>query len=128
MEESVVREIVEKKIFMIRGEKVMLSIHLAEMYGVEIRALIQSVKRNIDRFPEDFMFQLNPAEKENWISQIVISDREKMGLPHLPFSFYRKRCGHAFQRFAKQKGCPCEYRDHESFHPAPGNDPVPRSH
>ena len=51
----------------------MLSNHLAELYGVEMRALVQAVKRNIERFPEDFMFQLTDEEYENLKSQIVIS-------------------------------------------------------
>ncbi len=58
---------------MIRGHKVMLSTHLAELYGVEVRALVQAVKRNIERFPEDFMFQLTDKEFQNLKSQIVIS-------------------------------------------------------
>jgi hypothetical protein len=57
---------------MIRGQKVMLSQHLAELYGVETRVLMQAVKRNIDRFPEDFMFALTRDEISR-ISQIVIS-------------------------------------------------------
>jgi len=67
------QEIIEQKIFMIRGHKVMLSHHLAQLYGVETRVLIQAVKRNIERFPEDFMFQLSVHEFENLKSQIVIS-------------------------------------------------------
>ena len=59
--------------FVIRGQKVMLSMHLAELYEVEPRVLVQAVKRNIERFPEDFMFQLNPEEFANLKSQIVIS-------------------------------------------------------
>ena len=51
-------EQIESRIFLIRGQKVMLDADLAELYGVEIRALNQAVKRNADRFPEDFMFQL----------------------------------------------------------------------
>ena len=66
-------ERIEKQIFLIRNQKVMLSIHLAELYDVEVRALIQAVKRNINRFPSDFMFQLNDKEFENLKSQIVIS-------------------------------------------------------
>jgi len=53
---------IEQLIFLIRGEKVMLSAHLADLYGVESRVLVQAVKRNIDRFPEDFMFQLTDKE------------------------------------------------------------------
>ncbi len=64
---------IEQAIFMIRGQKVMLSPHLAELYGTEARILVQAVKRNIERFPQDFMFQLTPEEHENLKSQIVIS-------------------------------------------------------
>ncbi len=66
-------ETIEKRIFIIRGQKVMLSTYLAELYSVESRALIQAVKRNIDRFPKDFMFQLTKAELPNLKSQFVIS-------------------------------------------------------
>jgi ORF6N domain len=64
---------VEQLIFLIRGHKVMLSMDLAELYGVEPRALVQAVKRNRERFPEDFMFQLTEKEFQNLKSQIVIS-------------------------------------------------------
>jgi len=73
MKELISPEEIGKNIFVIRGHKVMLSTHLAELYGVEARVLIQSVKRNIDRFPEDFMFQLNDFEFNNLKSQIVTS-------------------------------------------------------
>lgn len=66
-------EMIEKKILLIRGHKVMLSTHLAELYGVEPRVLVQAVKRNIERFPEDFMFQLSKEEFDNLKSQIVTS-------------------------------------------------------
>ena len=64
---------IENSIFMIREEKVMLDQDLALMYGVETKVLVQAVKRNIDRFPEDFMFQLNKDEFKNLRSQIVTS-------------------------------------------------------
>ena len=64
---------IERLILRIRGQNVMLSTHLAELYEVEPRALVQAVKRNIDRFPEDFMFQLTDKELEDLKSQIVIS-------------------------------------------------------
>ena len=64
---------IESKIFELRGQKVMLDRDLAQMYGVETRILNQAVKRNISRFPEDFMFQLNEEEWRNLKSQIVIS-------------------------------------------------------
>jgi len=66
-------ELIEKKIYLIRGHKVMLSADLAKLYGVEVRVLVQAVKRNIERFPEDFMFQLSQEEYENLKSQIVTS-------------------------------------------------------
>lgn len=65
----------------------MLDRDLAIMYGVETRALNQAVKRNADRFPEDFMFQLTDEEVENWTSQIVMSNSIKMGLRRNPFAF-----------------------------------------
>ena len=65
---------IETSIFMIRDEKVMLDQDLEAMYGVETRALVQAVKRNIDRFPRDFMFQLNKDEFSNLRSQVVTSE------------------------------------------------------
>lgn len=67
-------ERIEKQIVLVRGQKVMLSTHLAELYHVEPRALVQAVKRNIERFPEDFMFQLSVEEFANLKSQIVTSN------------------------------------------------------
>lgn len=66
-------ERIEGRIYLLRGEKVMLSTDLAELYDVEPRVLIQAVKRNRGRFPEDFMFQLRKEEFENLKSQFVIS-------------------------------------------------------
>lgn len=66
-------ERIEQRIFLVRGQRVMLSTHLAELYGVEPRVLVQAVKRNVERSPEDFMFQLTGAELANLKSQIVIS-------------------------------------------------------
>ena len=65
-------QIISQKIHEIRGQKVMLDFDLAELYGVETRVFNQAVKRNIDRFPEDFMFQLNEQESKLLRSQIVI--------------------------------------------------------
>lgn len=72
---SVVPEQLESLIFIIRGHRVMLSTHLAELYGVEAKVLVQAVKRNLGRFPEDFMFQLSDEEFANLKSQIVTSSR-----------------------------------------------------
>ena len=66
-------DILEEFIFIIRGHKVMLSADLADLYGIETKALVQAVKRNIERFPEDFMFQLRDIEYKNLKSQIVTS-------------------------------------------------------
>jgi hypothetical protein len=66
-------EIVLSKIFLIRGHKVMLDTDLAELYGVETKQLKRSVRRNIDRFPDDFMFELTEDEFENSRSQIGTS-------------------------------------------------------
>ncbi len=66
-------EIIEKRIFLLRGQKVMLSTDLAELYQVEPRVLVQAVKRNKERFPEDFIFHLTKEEFGNLKSQIVIS-------------------------------------------------------
>jgi len=64
---------IESQIFLVRGCKVMLSPHLADLYQVEPRVLVQAVKRNIERFPDDFMFQSSDAEFADLKSQIVIS-------------------------------------------------------
>jgi hypothetical protein len=66
-------ERIQNFIFLIRGEKVLLAQQLAELYGVPVRVLIQAVKRNSERFPNDFVFQLTPQEFANLKSQIVIS-------------------------------------------------------
>jgi hypothetical protein len=66
-------ETIEKKILLIRGAKVMLDSDLAMLYGVETREIVQAVKRNIGRFPDDFMFQLAVEEFELLKSQSVIS-------------------------------------------------------
>jgi hypothetical protein len=80
-------EVIISKIFLLRGIKVMLDRDLAKLYNVETRILNQAVRRNAKRFPEDFMFQMSKEEMENWKSQIVISNKEKMGLRKPPFVF-----------------------------------------
>lgn len=71
MENEISNLQIEKKIFVIRGVQVMVDRDIAELYGVETRRLNEQVKRNIERFPEEFMFQMNDEEFENWKSQIV---------------------------------------------------------
>ncbi len=81
-------ERIERAILLVRAQKVILDRDLAELYGVETRALVQAVKRNAARFPADFMFQLSQAELENWRSQFVISNRAaRMGLRRRPYAF-----------------------------------------
>ncbi|RLA06457.1 MAG: hypothetical protein DRQ51_09315 [Gammaproteobacteria bacterium] len=78
---------INTKIYTIRNNQVMLDRDLAEIYRVETRVFNQAVKRNIDRFPPEFMFQLNKDELEIWMSQIVISNKEKMGIRKMPYAF-----------------------------------------
>lgn len=80
-------QIIKSKILIIRGNKIMLDRDLAELYGVETRVLKQAVRRNIKRFPDDFMFQLSKEEFVNWRSQNVMSNADKMGLRYPPFAF-----------------------------------------
>lgn len=80
-------EVVLSRIYLIRGMKVMLDRDLAAMYGVETKRLKEQVRRNPDRFPPDFMFELSKEELENWRSQFATSNSENMGLRHLPFAF-----------------------------------------
>ena len=80
-------ERIEGKILLIRGQKVMLDRDLAELYGVKTKALKQAVRRNIKRFPDDFMFELTKEEFENWRSQFVTSNSDKMGLRYVPMAF-----------------------------------------
>jgi hypothetical protein len=73
-------EIIKEIIYIIRGKKVMADYHLAMLYGVQTKVLNQAVKRNLERFPEDFMFELNKDEELNLKSQFVTSSLK----PHLP--------------------------------------------
>ena len=72
---------------MLRGHNVMIDAHLAELYQVETRALVQAVKRNAERFPEDFMFRLSPEEDASLRSQSVISKPGRGGRRYAPYAF-----------------------------------------
>ena len=74
-------------IYLIRGKKVIMDRDLAVLYGVETKRLKEQAKRNIERFPEDFMFELSKLEFANWRSQFAISNSERMGLRYQPFCF-----------------------------------------
>jgi hypothetical protein len=78
---------IEKMIYLIRGQGVMLDSDLAELYGVETKAFNQAVKRNLERFPSDFMFQLTEFEAESLRSQFVTSKEGRGGRRYLPFVF-----------------------------------------
>ncbi len=80
-------EIITNKIYLIRNQKVMLDRDLAELYQVETKRLKEQVKRNLKRFPEDFMFVMTKNELENWRSKFATSNSEKMGLRYAPMVF-----------------------------------------
>ena len=81
-----VEEKIIRKIIFLRNEKIILDVHLAELYGVDTRTLKQAVRRNIDRFPEDFMFELTNEEIEMVVSQNVIPHKKYLGGAK-PFAF-----------------------------------------
>ena len=80
-------EVVISKIYLIRGQKVMIDRDLAELYGVETKRLKEAVRRNIERFPEDFMFEMNKKEFEAWRGDNITSPEDKQGLRYVPFCF-----------------------------------------
>ena len=88
MNELFLQNEIKSRIYSIRAKEVMLDKDLAELYQVETRTLNQAVKRNIERFPEDFMFQLTKKEYENLISQFVTSSSEQHGgVRKIPYVF-----------------------------------------
>ncbi|MEO6188323.1 MAG: ORF6N domain-containing protein [Ginsengibacter sp.] len=78
---------IEDKIYSVRDQKVMLDYDLAEMYDIPTKVLKQAVRRNLERFPEDFMFEMSGMELSDWRSQNVTSKSLKMGLRYKPFCF-----------------------------------------
>jgi hypothetical protein len=87
MKSVVTAEAIERKIYLIRGQKVMLDSGLAELYGVPTKRLNEQVRRNADRFPEDFMFQLSSDEFESLRSHFATSSLKHGGRRYLPFAF-----------------------------------------
>lgn len=87
-ESSIIRQeaVIASKIITLRGEKVLLDIHLAELYEIETRALKQAVRRNRDRFPADFMYELTNDEMDTVVSQNVIPSKKHFG-GAAPFAF-----------------------------------------
>jgi len=84
---EIIDSIITSKIYTIRDQKVMIDRDLAELYEVETKVLKQAVRRNLERFPTDFMFELTKEELDNWRSQNVTSNSDLMGLRHTPFAF-----------------------------------------
>ena len=75
------------KIYLVKDRKIMLDRHLAELYGAKTKVLKQAVKRNIERFPDEFMLEMTADEFNIWRSQIVTSKSDTMGLRYAPFCF-----------------------------------------
>jgi len=80
-------EVIINKIYVIRGQKVMLDRDLAELYDVQTRRLKEQVRRNISRFPEEFMFELTKEELEEWRTEYASTNRDVMGIRIVPFVF-----------------------------------------
>jgi hypothetical protein len=80
-------QIVVNKIYLVRGQKVMLDRDLSELYGVATKRLKEAVRRNINRFPDDFMFEMTVEELTNWRTQFATSKSDRIGLRHSPFYF-----------------------------------------
>ena len=87
MNELIIKNKIAGEIHLIRGMQVMLDRDLATLYQVDTKVLNQAVKRNMDRFPHSFMFQLSDEEFSDWKSQIVTSNGDKMGLRRPPYAF-----------------------------------------
>jgi ORF6N domain len=84
---SISKTIIESKIYLIRGQKVMLDSDLAEMYGVETKVLKQAVKRNMDKFPDDFMFELTKEETETFSRSQNVTLKQGQNIKYMPFVF-----------------------------------------
>jgi len=80
-------ELIEKRIYLIRNQKVMMDTHLAELYGVETKILNKAVSRNLERFPDDFMFQISKEEWNSLKFQFGTSKKGRGGRRYLPYAF-----------------------------------------
>ena len=92
-------ERIEQAIYLIRGQKVMIDAYLSSLYGVDTKGLLRAVKRNMARFPEDFMFQLTQEEVARLRYQFGTSNG-RGGRRYLPYAFTEQGGGNAFQRAA----------------------------
>jgi len=104
---SVLRQ-VERRIFLLRGQNVILDFDLAELYGVETRALKQAVRRNLDRFPVDFIFELTNSEAQTLVSQTVIPTRGKLG-GAVPMAFTEEGVAMLSSVLRSRAGEHCDY-------------------
>ena len=80
-------EVIVNKIYLVRGQKVMIDRDLAELYGVETKRLKEAVRRNASRFPPDFLFEMDKKELEDWRTHFASSKEDKKGLRYAPFCF-----------------------------------------
>jgi len=87
LEALVTEQKILNRIYVVRGEKVMIDRDLAELYGVETKRLKETVKRNIERFPKDFMFEMTESEFKKWRESTVLNTADKQGLRYAPFCF-----------------------------------------
>lgn len=109
---TVADEIILSRVYQIRDQKVMFDRELAELYGVETRVLKQAVRRNTDRFPDDFMFELTKEEFADWRSQTVMSKEDRQGLRYPPFAFTEQGVAISYSG---------QYSDYPSVHQTPAN-------
>lgn len=119
------REVIERRIYLIRQHKVILDSDLADLNGVETFNLNKAVKRNLDRFPLDFMFQLTRGRGQRFeIPNWNVKTQWPWGPAISPVRVHRGRHGHAFKRAKQQEGRAGEHRDHANVRSAvlhPGN-------
>jgi len=87
MQALVLEQKILNRIYVVRNEKVMLDRDLAELYGVETKRLKEAVKRNVERFPKDFMFAMTATEFKKWKENAILSAADKQGLRYAPFCF-----------------------------------------
>lgn len=90
------------RIYVVRGEKIMLDRDLAELFGIETKVLKQAVKRNIERFPKDFMFEMTVNEFTKWRGNTILSISDKQEVTLRPFLFYRARRNNAIMYLKQQ--------------------------
>ncbi len=115
-------ESITKRILFIRGEKVLLDEHLARLYGVQTKALVQATKRNLARFPVDFMFQLNNEEWENLRSQSVTSSPDGWGGRRTPpYAFTQEGVAMLSSILRSDQAVMVNIENHEGLRPAAGN-------